>query len=127
MNHTSQSVNIVLAWRLLYCTYGLVPIVAGLDKFCNFLVDWSMYLNGQLPLLLGITPTMFMYAVGIIEIIAGLLLLTKPRLGAYVVCAWLVGIALNLINMKYYDIAVRDIGLAIGAYVLVLLSKELNK
>jgi uncharacterized membrane protein HdeD (DUF308 family) len=123
-NHSSSA----MAWRLLYCTYIVMPIAAGADKFFNFLVAWPIYLNMRIPLLLGITPETCMYATGIIEIAAGLLVFFKPRVGGLVVAAWLVAIALNLMAMgQYYDIAVRDLGLAAGAFTLVLLSRELNK
>jgi len=120
--------NILMAWRLLYYTYILVPIAAGADKFFNFLVDWTIYLNLRIPLMLGMAPDAYMKLMGVIEIVAGLLVFFKPRVGGLVVAAWLVAIALNLITMgQYYDIAVRDIGLAVGAFVLALLSRELNK
>ncbi|MCL4361486.1 hypothetical protein M1446_03965 [Candidatus Dependentiae bacterium] len=124
---------------MLYYTYGLVPIIAGLDKYFHYLVDWSIYLNDTIPAYLGLTSANFLILVGIIEIIAGLLVFFKPRLGGYIVCAWLIAISINLITMgkhthhgythlmTHYDIALRDIAMAVGAYVFVLLSKELNK
>jgi uncharacterized membrane protein YphA (DoxX/SURF4 family) len=107
-------------WWILRITYGVVPIVAGLDKFTNLLTDWSQYLS---PLALRVLPfsaTTFMYLVGIIEIAAGILVLSKlTRIGAYVVSAWLVAIALNLLlTGRYFDIAVRDLVMAIGAFTL---------
>ena len=103
-------------------TYGLVPIVAGLDKFTDILVDWQKYLPAAVVNMLPFSPTAFMYIVGVIEIIAGVVVLMRPRIGAYIVCAWLVCIAINLIIGGYYDIAVRDLAMAIGAYSLGRLS-----
>lgn len=134
----NKNSNILLSWRLLYYTYGFIPIIAGFDKFFHALADWSIYLNEHIPLSLGFFTEMFMQLTGIIEIAAGLFLFLKPRLGGYMVCTWLIAIAINLItmgqhshngsiSMVHYDIALRDIGLAVGAYALVLLSKELNK
>lgn len=107
---------------LLKYTYGLVPIVAGLDKFTNILADWGQYaagISGMLPFDVGT----FMMIVGAIEIVAGVLVLMKPKLGALVVAAWLVAIALVLlISGNYLDVAVRDIVMAMGAYTLSKLS-----
>ena len=107
---------------LLKYTYGLVPIVAGLDKFTNILTNWGQYaegMAGMLPFDVGI----FMMIVGVIEIVAGVLVLTKPKIGALVVAAWLVAIALVLLfSGSYLDVAVRDLVMAIGAYSLSKLS-----
>lgn len=103
----------------LRACYGLVPIVAGIDKFLNLLTDWSQYLPGFAANLLPVSAAQFMMIVGVIEIIAGLAVLTVlPRLGAYVVMAWLVLISINLIAAGYLDIAVRDLVMAVGAYTL---------
>ncbi|MEX0940850.1 MAG: hypothetical protein WDZ41_05815 [Candidatus Babeliales bacterium] len=129
--------NVLISWYLLYFTYGFIPIIAGLDKYFYFLADWSMYLNHAIPEFLGIQPHNFMLGVGIIEIFAGLLVFFKPKIGGLVVCIWLILISINLVSMGththnghamvHYDVAVRDIAMAIGAYVLMLLSKELKK
>jgi uncharacterized membrane protein YphA (DoxX/SURF4 family) len=103
----------------LRLVYGLVPIVAGFDKFFNILTDWSKYLPAAVIDALPVSPSTFMAVVGVIEIVAGLAVLTAlPRLGAYVVMAWLVLIAANLIVAGYLDIAVRDLVMAVGAYSL---------
>lgn len=108
---------------LLKYTYGLVPIVAGLDKFTNLLTDWSQYLSSGLQDELPFDASTFMIIVGIIEIIAGILVLVKTKFGATIVAIWLVLIALVLIlSGNYLDVAVRDLVMAIGAYVLVKLS-----
>ena len=107
----------------LRMTYGLVPIVAGLDKFAHVLVDWNQYLSPLAERILPIPGSQFMYAVGVIEIIAGLLVLSRfTRFGAYLVSGWLAAIAVNLVTTgQYYDIAVRDTVMAIGAFCLAKL------
>lgn len=103
----------------LRLTYGLVPIVAGADKFFNLLTNWPKYLPEQIANALPISPDKFMLIVGVIEIVAGLAVLTKfTRLGAYVVMVWLLGIAATLVIGHNYDVAVRDVVMAIGAYTL---------
>jgi uncharacterized membrane protein YphA (DoxX/SURF4 family) len=100
-------------------TYGIVPIVAGADKFTNILATWEEYLNPMLAGMLPVSPGTFMAVVGVIEIIAGILVLVRPRIGALVVSAWLVLIALTLImSGKYLDVAVRDLVMAVGAFAL---------
>ena len=114
------------AWWALRLTYGLVPIVAGLDKFTNLLTDWAQYLSPVAMQAIPVSATTFMYVVGVIEIIAGLLVLTPRlmRIGAYVVSAWLLAIAVNLVLARFYDIAVRDVVMAIGAFALAKLSES---
>jgi uncharacterized membrane protein YphA (DoxX/SURF4 family) len=111
------------SWWALKLAFGVVPIVAGLDKFFNLLTNWEQYLS---PLIArSLSATTFMHGVGIIEIAAGLLVLSKhTRVGAYVVAAWLVGIALNLLTTgHYFDIATRDLVMAVGAFTLRRLSE----
>jgi hypothetical protein len=118
---TSQRVERV--YKLMKFTYGLVPIVAGLDKFTNLLTDWEKYLNPGIAHMLPFSPHTFMMIVGVIEIIAGLIVLSRPAVGAYIVMAWLASIALTLLTMKgYLDVAVRDLVMAIGAYSLAQLA-----
>jgi len=113
---TERYASIYFPLRL---TYGLVPLIAGIDKFFNILTDWQQYLPEFVIAALPIPASSFMLLVGIIEIVAGLAVLTWfTRLGAYVVAAWLVLIALNLILAGYFDIAVRDLVMAVGAYSL---------
>lgn len=117
--------NVQLVKNILKYTFGLVPIVAGLDKFTNILTDWSQYISEGFAGMLPFEPTIFMMIVGIIEIIAGVLVLTKTKIGAYVVSAWLVAIALTLIfSWTYVDVAVRDLVMAIGAFSLAKLSEN---
>ncbi len=105
-------------------TYGLVPVVAGLDKFTNLLTNWQDYLSPAVTAHLPFDALVFMKIVGVIEILAGLIVLVRPLLGAYIVMAWLICIALQLIiGAHYYDVAVRDLVMAIGAYTLAQLTK----
>ena len=102
----------------LKITYGIVPVVAGLDKFTNLLTNWADYL-GRNASMLPVDPMLFMKIVGIIEIIAGIIVLVNPLKGAYIVMIWLICIALQLIiSGQYFDVAVRDLVMAIGAYTL---------
>lgn len=111
-------------YRPLWLTYGLVPLLAGLDKFLNLLTDWPKYLSPWIAGSLPVSPQTFMHVVGIIEIAAGLLVLTRwTRLGAWIVMAWLVLIAVNLATMGLFDIAVRDLAMAVGAYTLARLAE----
>ena len=115
------------AQKILNFTYGLVPIVAGLDKFTNLLTNWEDYLSEPVLSILPFSAGTFMVIVGIIEIAAGVLVLLRPRIGAYVVMAWLIAIALTLVlGGKYFDVAVRDLVMAVGAFVLAKLSGVFN-
>jgi uncharacterized membrane protein YphA (DoxX/SURF4 family) len=108
---------------ILHWTYGLVPIAAGADKFMHLLTDWNKYLAPIVTDIIPVTPQTFMSIVGIIEIIAGILVLVKPRIGSLVVGCWLIGIAINLLlTGQYFDVAVRDIVMAIGAFSLYILT-----
>lgn len=106
-------------YNLLRIIFGAVPIVAGLDKFTNLLVDWTAYLN---PLMLKVIPlnaSAFMHLSGIIEISAGIIVLARPRIGSFIVSAWLLCIALSLITSGHFlDIAVRDLVMSAGAFTL---------
>lgn len=111
------------AFRALQVGFVAAPIIAGLDKFLGFLTDWTQYLWPGFADLIGLTPAAFMSVVGVVEIIAGLVVVFKPRLGGYIVAAWLAGIILNLLLLgDFWDIALRDLGLAIGAFALARLA-----
>lgn len=113
------------AQQILKITYGLLPLAAGLDKFTNILTDWKRYLSTSLIDILPVSASTFMMIVGIIEIIAGVIVFVRPRVGAYIVMAWLIAIAISLVaGGHYFDVAVRDLVMAVGAYVLALLSKR---
>jgi len=117
--------NVQWVKNALKYTFGLVPIVAGLDKFTNILTDWSQYVSDGFAGMLPFDTPIFMMIVGVIEIIAGALVLTKTKIGAYVVSAWLVAIALTLLfSWSYVDVAVRDLVMAIAAFSLAKLSED---
>lgn len=108
---------------ILKLTYGIIPIVAGADKFTNLLTTWSDYLNPSLAAILPFSSSTFMMIVGVIEILAGILVFIDVQKGAYLVSAWLVLIALSLLaSLNYLDIAVRDLAMAIGAFSLAKIS-----
>lgn len=120
--------NLNFVQTLLKFTYGLVPIVAGFDKFTNLLTDWSNYLSPGFIEMLPFEANAFMYIVGIIEIVAGILVFINPRIGAFVVMLWLILIALTLIfSGQYLDVAVRDLVMAIGALSLAKLSEIMDE
>ena len=122
---TTNSNDIVRSvWMVLRFTFGIVPIVAGLDKFTDLLTNWDMYLHPGIASMLPFSVHVFMKILGVIEIIAGIIVLAKPAAGGYIVMAWLICIALTLLaSGKYLDIAVRDLVMAIGALSMARLSK----
>lgn len=113
-----------VSWWALRIALGVMPIVAGLDKFFNKLTDWSMYLAPAAPRLIHLSAPAFMHLVGVVEIVAGLIVLSRwTKIGAYIVMLWLLAIAVNLLTTgMFYDLAVRDVELAVGAFVLTQLS-----
>jgi len=120
--HTRPSFQ---AYAILYVGFVALPIIAGLDKFAHLLTDWDKYLTPLVPDILGIRAHSFMQIVGVVEITAGLLVAFAPRIGAYVVALWLWGIVVNLLLVPgFYDIALRDFGLSLGALALARLSAE---
>jgi uncharacterized membrane protein YphA (DoxX/SURF4 family) len=109
------------AFWLLRIGFTVAPILFGLDKFFNWSVDWPDYLAGWVDDVIPGSAQDWMYVVGAIEIAAGVLVAVAPRIGAFVVAAWLAGIVLNLLTKdppQYYDIALRDVGLMLGALTL---------
>jgi len=113
------------AHAILYAGFVLLPILAGLDKFFDLLVNWDGYLAPMVLRIVPVTAHQFMLAVGVIEIVAGLLVLIRPQIGAYVVMLWLWGIIVNLLLVPgFFDIALRDFGLSLGALALARLSHE---
>ena len=124
MPTTQPNLNLESLYRPLWLTYGLVPLLAGLDKFFNLLTDWPKYLAPWVAGLLPVSAPTFMHVVGIIEIVVGLLVLTRwTRIGAWIAAAWLVLIAINLVTLGLFDIAVRDLAMAVGAYTLARLAE----
>ena len=115
------------AYKILHVGFTVAPIVAGLDKFFNLLVNWEQYLPPFVNNLLGGYGHEMMLLVGIIEIVAGLGVFFKPKVFAYVVSAWLLLIMVNLLMIPgYYDVALRDFGLALGALALARLSTRFD-
>jgi hypothetical protein len=113
------------AYQILHIAFTVAPIVAGLDKFFDFLVNWDQYLSPLVPQLLHIAPHTFMLGVGAIEVVAGLLVAFAPMIGAWIVGLWLCGIIVNLLSIPaYFDVALRDLGLALGAFALARLGQE---
>jgi uncharacterized membrane protein YphA (DoxX/SURF4 family) len=112
-------------WWALRIGLGVGPFLAGLDKFFNLLTNWQMYLSPTAERLLPMSGQTFMHLVGIIEMIVGLAVLTRwTRLGAYVAMIWLIAIAANLVlTGRFFDVAVRDVEMAIGAFALARLTE----
>jgi len=111
------------AYRILHLGFTVLPIVAGADKYFNLLTDWERYLAPGVVDALSVSATTIMSVVGGVEIAAGLLVLVRPRIGGYVVAAWLAAIILNLLLAgDFYDIALRDFGLLLGAVALARLA-----
>lgn len=113
-----------VSWWALKIAVGIGPIIAGTDKFFNKLTDWSMYLSPLATKVVPVSVTTFMHVVGIVEIIAGLIVLSRwTKLGSYIVVLWLLSIAVNLCTTgMFYDLAFRDVEIAVGAFVLSQLS-----
>ena len=124
MENTKLLQAIKPTYTLLRLTFGIVPIVAGLDKFTNILTNWEQYLNPSLGAILPISGGTFMMIVGIIEIAAGIIVLYKTEIGAYIVSAWLTLIALSLlISFSSVDVAVRALVMAVSAFSLARIAK----
>jgi len=111
------------AFMMLRLAFAVAPIAFGLDKFFNVLVEWPIYLAPWVNDIMPGSGQDFMYVVGAIEIVAGVLVAVKPRYGAPLVAAWLAGIIFNLLTIPgFYDVALRDFGLLLGALTLARLS-----
>ena len=116
------------AYLILRTAFVVAPIVFGVDKFTNILTRWEQYLNPLALRVVPVTAETFMRGVGVIEIVAGALLLAKPRIGAPIVMAWLLAIALQLLaGWMYLDVAVRDITMSLGALTLWRLTALLQE
>ena len=111
------------AFLILRTAFTVAPILFGLDKFADVMTDWPKYLAGQFNDLIPGSAHQAMLAVGVIEVVAGLLVAWRPRIGAYVVALWLAGIIVNLLLLGGYgDVALRDFGLLVGALALATLA-----
>jgi uncharacterized membrane protein HdeD (DUF308 family) len=107
------------AFLLLRTVFTVAPVLFGLDKFANLLVDWTVYLAPVATSVVPVSAQTFMYGVGVVEIIAGILVAVRPRFGSLLVAAWLLGIIINLLILgSFYDVALRDFGLLVGALAL---------
>ena len=116
------------AYQILHIGFTVLPILAGLDKFFQWMTQWEMYLSTPVERLLPIPPQTFMRISGVIEIAAGILVAIAPRIGAWVVAAWLLGITINLVLPPgFYDIALRDFGLMLAAVSLGLMARRYRK
>jgi len=109
-----------VSWWALKIGLGLGPIITGIDKYFDKLADWGMYLSPLATRVVPVSTATFMHVVGIVEIIAGLIVLSRwTKIGSYIVMLWLLGIAVNLLTTgMFYDLAMRDVEIAIGAFVL---------
>jgi uncharacterized membrane protein YphA (DoxX/SURF4 family) len=115
------------AYRILHIAFTVAPILAGIDKFFHLLCNWDQYLAPWIANLSPIGGHNVMFVVGVIEVIAGLLVAIKPKIGAPIVGIWLIGIIVNLLTMgTYFDIALRDLGLSLAAWALWRLSMEFD-
>jgi hypothetical protein len=116
------------AYQILHIGFIAAPALAGLDKFTHFLTNWDQYLAPAVEQLLPVSGHTFMLFAGLVEMAAAALVAVRPRIGAYVVAAWLFGIILNLLLIPgYFDVALRDFGLALGAIALARLSEEFEE
>jgi hypothetical protein len=116
------------AFALLRIGFTVAPILFGLDKFTNWLVDWRIYLAPQIDDIIPGNAHQAMLVVGVIEIVAGIVVAVRPRFGGYLVAAWLAGIIVNLlIKADFYDVALRDFGLLIGALALARLATAFER
>jgi uncharacterized membrane protein YphA (DoxX/SURF4 family) len=113
------------AWWALRIGLGLAAFLAGLDKFFNILTDWGSYLSPTVKELIPVSGNVFLRAVGVIEMAVGLVILAGfARVGAYILMAWLVGIAVSLVTTgRFFDVAVRDIEMALAAFTLASLTE----
>ncbi|WP_367914523.1 hypothetical protein [Leadbetterella sp. DM7] len=124
MESKIKNQSLTQTFNLLKYTFGIVPIVAGADKFTNLLTNWEQYVNPTIASLLPFSASVFMMIVGVIEIIAGIIVLKKTEIGGYIVAGWLTVIALTLlISFNYADVAVRDLVMAIAALSMARISK----
>ncbi len=125
--HAKRSDPAYQAYAVLRTAFVVAPIVFGIDKFTNVLVQWDMYLAPVLSRPLPVTPHEAMYAVGVVEVVAGLVVALHPRLGGLIGALWLGGIIVNLLLIPgFYDVALRDFGLLLAAVALQRLATRFD-
>ncbi|HTH55558.1 MAG TPA: hypothetical protein VL728_05895 [Cyclobacteriaceae bacterium] len=124
METTKLNQAIAPTFNLLKLTFGIVPIVAGLDKFTNLLTQWDSYISPSIAVMLPVSPSAFMMIVGIVEIAAGVIVLLRPAIGGLIVAGWLTVVAISLIvGLNHLDVAVRDLVMAVGAFSFAKIAK----
>jgi uncharacterized membrane protein YphA (DoxX/SURF4 family) len=108
------------SWWALRIALGLMPIISGLDKYFNKLADWGMYLSPYATKVVPVSTPAFMHIVGVVEIVAGVIVLSRwTKIGSYIVMLWLIAIVVNLVTTgMFYDLVVRDLEIAVGAFAL---------
>ena len=127
MENTFKSKALKQAFNLLRYTFVVVPIVAGADKFTNLLTDWQQYVKPSIGNVLPVSASVFMMIVGVIEILAGIIVLKKAEIGGYIVAGWLTVIAITLLlSFNFVDVAVRDLVMAIAALSMAKIAKILS-
>ena len=125
VHHHVHSGPAYQAYQILHIAFSVAPLIAGLDKFFNYLTNWSKYFSPAVQQYSPLDALTTMKVVGAIEIVAGFLVAFRPKIGAYIVAVWLLGIIINLLLIPgYFDVALRDLGLCLGALALGRLSEE---
>jgi len=115
------------AYQILMIGFTALPIVAGIDKFFDYLVNWQQYLAPGISTRAPVSAEAFMMGVGVVEIVAGFVVAMKPRIGGWLVAAWLCAIVVNLLLIPgHFDVALRDLGLALGAVALARLARQFD-
>ena len=116
------------AYVILYAGFVALPVIAGLDKFLHLLVNWDQYVPGVVAAISPLPVHTLMFVVGVIEIVAGIGVALNPRIFAYIVAAWLAVIIINLLLIPgYFDVALRDFGLSLGAYALARIAQAVHQ
>ena len=124
----SRSIGAERAFTLLRTVFTIAPIAFGLDKFAGLLTDWEQYLAPWINDIVPGDAHQAMLAVGVIEVVAGVAVAVVPRFGSLLVAGWLAGIIVNLVSIgEYYDVALRDFGLLVGALALAALAFDRSK
>jgi hypothetical protein len=124
MENTDPNQSLKPMLSLLKFTFGIVPIIAGLDKFTNLLTNWEQYVSPNITNIMPFSGTTFMMIIGVIEIVVGIIVLKKPEIGGYLIAAWLTIIAVTLLmGPRFADVAVRDLVMAISAFVMARMAK----